>query len=322
MSRSARWTAGTLLGLAAWIGATVLVAATGEDPSDATPILRTFALGGGLFFAAVLTAAAWEIRSWHAGATTRLYRRLALRDVPARTIRAAVRRTTGTAYVYLLFAGVTTGLLLAAVAGGESGPYRVLFATGFGLVLVWAGYSVFARVRTTGATGDLLAPLGLAVTGVPTWRARGYGGGGDRGAGPVLAPGGGPHRRGRGTGTPEGQRGRTVVPARPAARGAARRPDRRVTAGLGRDSHEKAQPGGLSQVLASPRHFEQATGLVTPEAVRESFVRGPGPEEHLAKIDTYLAAGIDKVYVTNIGPHHDGFFRLYADHVLPKLAHG
>ena len=187
MSRSARWTAGTLLGLAAWIGATVLVAATGDDPSDATPILRTFAFGGGLFFAAVLTAAAWEIRSWHTGATTRLYRRLALRDVPARTIRAAVRRTTGTAYVYLLFAGVTTGLLLAAVAGGESGPYRVLLATGFGLVLVWVGYSVFARVRTTGATGDLLAPLGLAVTGVPTWRARGYGGGGDLAGGFKLS---------------------------------------------------------------------------------------------------------------------------------------
>jgi G6PDH family F420-dependent oxidoreductase len=78
-------------------------------------------------------------------------------------------------------------------------------------------------------------------------------------------------------------------------------------------------PGELSQVLPSPRHIEQASTLVTPESVRESFVCGPDPQAHLEKIDEYAEAGFDEVYVANTGPHQDGFFRMYADEVLPKL---
>ncbi len=80
-----------------------------------------------------------------------------------------------------------------------------------------------------------------------------------------------------------------------------------------------ALPGELAQVLASPRHFEQATGLVTPDAVRQAVVSGQRVEDHLAKIDTYARAGFDEVYVTNIGPHQAEFFRLYAEQVLPAL---
>jgi G6PDH family F420-dependent oxidoreductase len=78
-------------------------------------------------------------------------------------------------------------------------------------------------------------------------------------------------------------------------------------------------PGELSQVLPSPRHFEQAATLVQPETMRESFVCGNDPERHLEMIGRYADAGFDEVYVANTGPHYDGLFRLYADHVLPKL---
>jgi G6PDH family F420-dependent oxidoreductase len=81
-------------------------------------------------------------------------------------------------------------------------------------------------------------------------------------------------------------------------------------------------PGELAQVLPSPRHFEQATELVSPEAVRNMFVCGPDAEGHLAQIDTYAKAGFDEVYVTNIGPYHDDFFRMYAEQVLPALRQG
>jgi G6PDH family F420-dependent oxidoreductase len=78
-------------------------------------------------------------------------------------------------------------------------------------------------------------------------------------------------------------------------------------------------PGELSQVLPSPKHFEQAAELVTPEMVRSAFVCGNDPREHLEMIDKYRQAGFDEIYVANTGPHYQGLFDLYADQILPKL---
>ncbi|PTA43633.1 TIGR03557 family F420-dependent LLM class oxidoreductase [Micromonospora sp. RP3T] len=78
-------------------------------------------------------------------------------------------------------------------------------------------------------------------------------------------------------------------------------------------------PGELSQVLPSPRHFEQAAELVRPEQVREAFVCGPDADAHLEMIDKYAKAGFDEVYVANTGPHWQGLFDLYQRDVLPRL---
>ncbi|HEU4422251.1 MAG TPA: TIGR03557 family F420-dependent LLM class oxidoreductase [Pilimelia sp.] len=78
-------------------------------------------------------------------------------------------------------------------------------------------------------------------------------------------------------------------------------------------------PGELSQVLPSPRHFEQASQLVRPEMMREAFVCGNDPDQHLQMIDKYAKAGFDEIYVGNTGPHYHGFFEMYAKHVLPQL---
>jgi G6PDH family F420-dependent oxidoreductase len=90
-----------------------------------------------------------------------------------------------------------------------------------------------------------------------------------------------------------------------------------------RIAHERwpnsALPGELSQVLPSPRHFEQATQLVRPEMVREKFLCGPDPRPHLEKIEEYAQAGFDEVYVANTGPHTEDLFRMYAEHVFPRL---
>jgi hypothetical protein len=177
MSTGARWAIFTLLGIAAWIGVTVYVAATNPDPSDAAPILRTFALGGAAFFGVTLLAAAWEVRRNQFGTNRRLYQRLALQPVSRGAIRRLTRRTRGAAYVYLVFTGVTTGLLLAAIAGGEAGPYRLLLGAAFVLVLIWAAYSVVALGKAYGGASELLAPLGLKITAVLSWRFRSSGGG-------------------------------------------------------------------------------------------------------------------------------------------------
>ncbi|SCL31096.1 F420-dependent oxidoreductase, G6PDH family [Micromonospora pallida] len=78
-------------------------------------------------------------------------------------------------------------------------------------------------------------------------------------------------------------------------------------------------PGELSQVLPSPRHFEQAAQLVSPDSAREAFVCGRDADAHLAKIEAYARAGFDEVYVANVGPHWQGLFDLYQRAVLPRL---
>jgi G6PDH family F420-dependent oxidoreductase len=77
-------------------------------------------------------------------------------------------------------------------------------------------------------------------------------------------------------------------------------------------------PGELSQVLPSPKHFEQASQLVTQDMIKESFVCGKDPQAHLDQIDKYAQAGFDEIYVANTGPHWQGLFDLYQQHVLPK----
>lgn len=78
-------------------------------------------------------------------------------------------------------------------------------------------------------------------------------------------------------------------------------------------------PGELSQVLPSPKHFEQASELVTPEMTREATTCGRDVDRHVETFQTYAEAGFDEVYVSNMGPHHQQFFDLYRDEVLPRL---
>jgi G6PDH family F420-dependent oxidoreductase len=86
----------------------------------------------------------------------------------------------------------------------------------------------------------------------------------------------------------------------------------------------EALPGELAQVLPSPRHFEQASTLVTPDAVGEAFATGPDPEPHIKAFRDYAAAGFDEIYLSQIGGSRpgtevDGFFTFYRDQVLPVL---
>ena len=82
----------------------------------------------------------------------------------------------------------------------------------------------------------------------------------------------------------------------------------------------EALEGELAQILPSPRHFEQATALVTEAHISEAVACGPDPEEHIAAIQEVVDAGFDEVYVGHIGPRHDGFVDFYAREVLPHFA--
>ncbi|NJP33911.1 TIGR03557 family F420-dependent LLM class oxidoreductase [Micromonospora thermarum] len=78
-------------------------------------------------------------------------------------------------------------------------------------------------------------------------------------------------------------------------------------------------PGELSQVLSSPRHFEQAASLVPQEMMKSAFVCGNDADAHVAKIEEYAKAGFDEVYVANVGPNWPGLFDLYERDVHPRV---
>ena len=79
-------------------------------------------------------------------------------------------------------------------------------------------------------------------------------------------------------------------------------------------------PGQLSQELALPSHFEQASSLVTEDQVAEAIPCGPDPERHAESIRQYLDAGFDEVYVSQIGPDQAGFFDFYRRELAPRLS--
>lgn len=82
----------------------------------------------------------------------------------------------------------------------------------------------------------------------------------------------------------------------------------------------EALEGELAQVLPSPRHFEQATALVTEDHISDAVPCGPDPAEHIAAIQEAVDAGFDEVHVGHIGPGHDGFIEFYAREILPHFA--
>jgi len=77
--------------------------------------------------------------------------------------------------------------------------------------------------------------------------------------------------------------------------------------------------GEAMQVLQLPRHFGQLGELVTEEQIGELLPCGPDPERVATAVREFLDAGYEEVYVNQIGPDQDGFFRFFSEEVLPRL---
>ena len=78
-------------------------------------------------------------------------------------------------------------------------------------------------------------------------------------------------------------------------------------------------PGELAQILPTPRHFEQAAELVTPEMTGKSMVCGPDLERHVEAFTPYVEAGFEEIYVANIGPHYRDMIARFGAEVLPAV---
>jgi len=80
-----------------------------------------------------------------------------------------------------------------------------------------------------------------------------------------------------------------------------------------------AAKGELSQELRLPAHFEAATEDAPADEFRANISCGPDPERHLENIQKFVDAGYDHVYVHQIGPDQEGFFRFYEKEILPRF---
>ena len=79
----------------------------------------------------------------------------------------------------------------------------------------------------------------------------------------------------------------------------------------------EALPGELAQILPTPSHFEQACELVTPDLLSPPM--GPDLDAHAATLREYADAGVDELFVQQIGPAQDAFFSTWAKEILPRF---
>jgi G6PDH family F420-dependent oxidoreductase len=78
-------------------------------------------------------------------------------------------------------------------------------------------------------------------------------------------------------------------------------------------------PGELAQVLPTPAHFEQAAELVTEEMIGQAVPCGPDLDHHAQELQAFADAGVDELYVQQVGPDLDAFFDTWAPHILERL---
>jgi len=76
--------------------------------------------------------------------------------------------------------------------------------------------------------------------------------------------------------------------------------------------------GDLSQELATPVLFEQATELVDDKDL-ESLPAGPDPDPYLESIRAYADAGYTHIYFHQVGRDQDGFFRFWREELSRRL---
>ncbi|MEY2476623.1 MAG: hypothetical protein QOG87_1938 [Actinomycetota bacterium] len=80
-----------------------------------------------------------------------------------------------------------------------------------------------------------------------------------------------------------------------------------------------ATTGQLSQDLPTPAHFEQAAEMVDEDAVATKVVCGPDVGRHVEMIERYRDAGFDHIYLHQVGPDQEGFFRFWDTELSKRL---
>jgi G6PDH family F420-dependent oxidoreductase len=78
-------------------------------------------------------------------------------------------------------------------------------------------------------------------------------------------------------------------------------------------------PGPLHAELPLPENFDQISQLGSEDDVAKKIPLGPDPEIYLKKIQTYVDAGFDHLFLHQIGHEQEGFFDFISREVMPKV---
>ncbi|MEX2598286.1 MAG: LLM class F420-dependent oxidoreductase, partial [Dehalococcoidia bacterium] len=81
-----------------------------------------------------------------------------------------------------------------------------------------------------------------------------------------------------------------------------------------------ALPSPLMPELKLPEHYEAAVAFMSDDDAASAVLSGPDPDRYVAAIHQYANAGFDHIYLHQVGPDQDGFFRFYKNQVLPRLS--
>lgn len=80
-----------------------------------------------------------------------------------------------------------------------------------------------------------------------------------------------------------------------------------------------ALTGTLHQDLPTPQTFESAVKTVREEDIAESIICGNDPRKHHEAIQSFMDAGFDHIYVHQVGPDQEIFFKFYHEQILPEF---
>ena len=78
--------------------------------------------------------------------------------------------------------------------------------------------------------------------------------------------------------------------------------------------------GQLAQDLPTPQHFEEAAQLVTEDDVAEKVACGPEVTRYVELVEKFADAGYTHVYLHQVGPDQEGFFRFWEQELRDALA--
>jgi G6PDH family F420-dependent oxidoreductase len=81
-----------------------------------------------------------------------------------------------------------------------------------------------------------------------------------------------------------------------------------------------ALPGEAAQVLPSPAHFEQLSELVTEDAAVASTPCGPDVADFVETAKKYVDAGVDQLFISQIGSDYEGFFQFWERELKDALS--
>ncbi|HWL91608.1 MAG TPA: TIGR03557 family F420-dependent LLM class oxidoreductase [Actinomycetota bacterium] len=79
-------------------------------------------------------------------------------------------------------------------------------------------------------------------------------------------------------------------------------------------------PGEVGLELAEPEHFEEIAELLTADRIAEKVVCGPDTGAIVDKVEEFVNAGFDHVFLHQVGPRQEEFLAFAKGELLPAIA--